>query len=59
MGDYFSSKTDEILSTIPHCPDIRAKFSTVKFKEVIENNKILLINLSKGLLGEAKRQCWE
>jgi len=53
MGDYFSSKLTDFVNDPRIALIFGQNFSTVKFKEVIENNKILLINLSKGLLGEA------
>jgi hypothetical protein len=52
-GEYFGSKfvdfvTDPRISLIFGQP-----YSTIDLQEIIESKKILLINLSKGLLGEA------
>lgn len=53
IGDYYSSKLVDFVNDPRIALIFGQNFSTVKFKEVIGNNKILLINLSKGLLGEA------
>jgi len=52
-GDYFSSKladfaNDPRLSLIFGQP-----YSTIDLKDIVENKKLLFVNLSKGLLGEA------
>ena len=53
LGDYFSSKFEDFVND----PRINLIFgqpcSTINLAEVVESNKILLVNLSKGLLGEA------
>jgi hypothetical protein len=53
MGDYFSSKFLDFVND-PRLAMIFAQpYSTIDFDEIITKNKILLVNLSKGLLGEA------
>ena len=53
LGDYYSSKFIDFVND----PQINLIFgqpySTIDLDEVVRDNKILLVNLSKGLLGEA------
>jgi hypothetical protein len=52
-GDYFSSKLADFTNDPRIALIFGQNYSTINFKEVIKDRKILLINLSKGLLGEA------
>jgi hypothetical protein len=49
---YISSKFDDFISNEFLRPIILQEKSAFNFREVIDNKKILIINLSKGLLGE-------
>jgi len=52
-GDYFSSKLADFTNDPRVSLIFGQPFSTIDLEDIIENKKILLINLSKGLLGEA------
>jgi hypothetical protein len=52
-GDYFSSKLADFTNDPRISLIFGQPFSTIRLDEIIRENKILLINLSKGLLGEA------
>ncbi len=52
-GDFFSSKLSEFTNDPRVSLIFGQPFSTINFADIIENKKILLVNLSKGLLGEA------
>jgi hypothetical protein len=52
-GDYFSAKFEDFVNDPRINLIFGQPYSTIDFADVVENNKILLINLSKGLLGEA------
>lgn len=56
MGEYISAKFVDFVFD----PVLRYIFgqpvSTINLKEIIDNNKILLINLAKGRIGEANSQ---
>ena len=52
-GDYFSSKLADFTNDPRISLIFGQPYSTIKLDEIIRDNKILLINLSKGLLGEA------
>ena len=52
-GDYFSSKFEDFVNDSRLSNIFGQPKSTINLSEAIENNKILLVNLSKGLLGEA------
>jgi hypothetical protein len=52
-GEYFSSKFVDFINDPRIALIFGQPFSTIDLDDVIENKKILLINLSKGLLGEA------
>lgn len=49
---YISSKFDDFISNEFLRPVILQEKSAFNFREVMDNKKILLVNLSKGLLGE-------
>ena len=53
LGEYFSAKFEDFVND----PRIKLIFgqarSTIDLEDVVESNKILLVNLSKGLIGEA------
>ncbi len=49
---YITNKIDEFTSNDFMRPIIGQQESSFKFREVIDNKKILLVNLSKGRLGE-------
>lgn len=49
---YITNKFDEFTGSDFMRPIIGQQESSFKFREVIDNNKILLVNLSKGRLGE-------
>lgn len=49
---YISSKFDSFLSNEIMRPIVAQEKSAFKLRDVMDNNKILLINLSKGRLGE-------
>lgn len=52
-GDYFSSRFEDLIND-PRLANIFGQpRTTIDIAKVIEENKILLVNLSKGLLGEA------
>lgn len=52
-GDYYSSKFEDFVND-PRLANIFGQpRSTINLSEAIESNKIILVNLSKGLLGEA------
>lgn len=52
-GDFFSSKFEDLVND-PRLANIFGQpRTTIDIAKVIEENKILLVNLSKGLLGEA------
>ena len=52
-GDYYSSKLADFTNDPRIALIFGQPFSTINFKEVIGGKKILLINLSKGQIGEA------
>ncbi|MDA1334761.1 MAG: type IV secretion system DNA-binding domain-containing protein [bacterium] len=52
MVPYITSKFDTFLSNDIMRPIIAQEHSTIRFREVMDQGKILLINLSKGRLGE-------
>ena len=53
VGDYYSSKFEDFIND-PRLANILGQpKSTVNLNKIIEENKIMLVNLSKGLLGEA------
>jgi hypothetical protein len=52
-GDYFSGKLTDFTNDPRVSLIFGQPYSTVNIADIIENKKILLINLSKGLLGEA------
>lgn len=49
---YISSKFDDFISNEFLRPVILQEKSSFNFREIMDNKKILLVNLSKGLLGE-------
>jgi hypothetical protein len=49
---YISSKFDDFISNEFLRPVILQEKSSFNFREIMDNKKILIINLSKGLLGE-------
>ncbi|MFC1756556.1 type IV secretory system conjugative DNA transfer family protein [Patescibacteria group bacterium] len=52
MAPYITSKFDTFLANEIMRPIISQEKSSFNFREVIDNQKILLVNLSKGRLGE-------
>lgn len=52
MVPYITSKLTTFISNDIMRPIIAQQKSTINFRDVMDNNKILLINLSKGKLGE-------
>lgn len=52
-GDYFSSKIADFTNDPRISMIFGQPFSTINIEEIIASKKILLVNLSKGLLGEA------
>jgi len=52
-GDYFAGKLSEFTNDPRISLIFGQPYSTINFTDIIENKKILLVNLSKGLLGEA------
>jgi hypothetical protein len=53
IGDYYSSKFEDFIND-PRLANILGQpRSTININKIIEENKIMLVNLSKGLLGEA------
>ncbi len=49
---YITSKFDPLLSNEFLRPIVAQEHSALNFREIMDNKKILLVNLSKGLLGE-------
>lgn len=49
---YITSKFDVFLSNDVMRPIIAQETSTINFREIMDNKKILLVNLSKGRLGD-------
>jgi hypothetical protein len=49
---YITSKFDVFLSNDVMRPIIAQEASTINFREIMDNKKILLVNLSKGRLGD-------
>ena len=52
-GDYFAAKFVDFVNDPRIALIFGQPFSTIDLAEIIENKKILLVNLSRGLLGEA------
>lgn len=52
MVPYITSKLTTFLSNDMMRPIISQQESTLKFREIMDNKKILLVNLSKGKIGE-------
>lgn len=53
LGDYYSSKFVDFVNDPRINLIFGQPYSTIDLDEVVRGNKILLVNLSKGLLGEA------
>lgn len=53
LGDYYSAKFIDFVNDPRINLIFGQPYSTIDLDEVVRNNKILLVNLSKGLLGEA------
>lgn len=56
MGPYITSKLNQFTHNSLLRPMIGQSKSTVNFRQIIDKRQILLINLSKGLLGELDSQ---
>ena len=56
MTPYITAKTDTFLANEIMRPIIAQEKSTIDFREVMDNRKILLVNLSKGRIGELNAQ---
>lgn len=52
MVPYITSKLTTFISNDMMRPIIAQQKSTLNFREIMDNNKILLVNLSKGKIGE-------
>ena len=52
MVPYITSKLTQFISNDTMRPIIAQQKSTINFREVMDNKKILLVNLSKGKIGE-------
>jgi Cdc6-like AAA superfamily ATPase len=52
MAPYITSKLNQFVSNALLRPIVGQPRSTVNFREVLDNGQILLVNLTKGLLGE-------
>lgn len=53
LGDYYSSKFEDFVNDTRLSNIFGQPRSTINLEEAIDSNKIILVNLSKGLLGEA------
>ncbi len=53
---YITAKTDTFLANDIMRPIIAQKKSTINFRQIMDERKILLVNLSKGKLGELNAQ---
>jgi hypothetical protein len=56
MGPYITSKLNQFTTNALLRPIIGQSKSTINFREIMDSGKILLVNLSKGLLGELDTQ---
>ena len=56
MGPYITSKLNQFTTNALLRPIIGQPKNTVDFREILDKQKILLVNLSKGLLGELDTQ---
>lgn len=56
MAPYITSKLNQFTTNALLRPIIGQSRSTINFRELIDTGKILLVNLSKGLLGEMDTQ---
>lgn len=56
MGPYITSKLNQFTANALLSPIIGQSKSTINFREIMDDGKILLVNLSKGLLGELDTQ---
>lgn len=56
MAPYISSKVDTFVSNDYLRVIINQKRSTINFREIIDNKKILVVSLSKGRIGETNAQ---
>ena len=56
IAPYITSKLNQFTTNALLRPVIGQSKSTVNFREMMDNGKILLVNLSKGLLGELDTQ---
>jgi len=56
MGPYITSKLNQFTANALLSPIIGQSKSTIDFREIMDHGKILLVNLSKGLLGELDTQ---
>lgn len=56
MAPYITSKLNQFTANALLRPIIGQSRSTINFREVMDEGKILLVNLSKGLLGEMDTQ---
>jgi hypothetical protein len=52
MGPYITSKLNQFTSNALLRPIVGQSKSTINFRRMIDSGKIILVNLSKGLLGE-------
>ena len=56
MAPYITSKLNQFTANALIRPIIGQPKSTINFREIMDSGKILLVNLSKGLLGELDTQ---
>jgi|GEM_PF-190251 len=56
LAPYITSKLNQFTSNPLLRPIISQHHGTINFREIIDNKRILLVNLSKGLLGELDSQ---
>ncbi len=56
MGPYITSKLNQFTTNELIRPIIGQSISTINFREIIDEGGILLVNLSKGLIGELDAQ---
>ncbi|MBI4691209.1 MAG: ATP-binding protein [Nitrospirae bacterium] len=56
LAPYITSKLNQFISNALLRPIIGQHRSTINFREIMDSGKILLVNLSKGVLGELDTQ---